>query len=215
MTKSARRAALFDESRRGKLILFEGIDGAGKTVQQERSARWLSSKGYPVLTLCEPTHGPAGLKLRRSAAHGRLTPEEELNLFLEDRRWNVETNIIPALQAGKMVLLDRYYLSSMAYQGARGLDPEMIRRKNEAFAPKPDLILLLDLEPDIALERIKRNRGELPNLFEKRDYLHRVRQIFLSLKDPQLVRIDAARSVEEVWREVQGALEASLDSTSA
>jgi dTMP kinase len=197
---------LTNDSRRGKLILFEGIDGAGKTIQQERAARWLSDKGFSVLTLCEPTHGPAGQKLRRSAELGRLTPDEELNLFLEDRRWNVETNILPALREGKMVLLDRYYLSSMAYQGARGMDPEMIRRKNEAFAPQPDLTFLLDLEPDVALERIRRNREELPNLFEKRDYLRKVREIFLSLKDPNLVRIDAARSVEAVWRDVRETL---------
>jgi dTMP kinase len=191
---------------KGKFIVFEGIDGSGKTSQLERVALWLKQHNITVMTNREPTSSPAGLRLRESASSGRVTPEEEAELFLQDRRWNVENNILPALRADKTILQDRYYYSTIAYQGARGLDADEIRRKNEAFAPRPDLVLLFDLDPETALERIKKNRGEIPNLFEKLDYLKRVRQVFLSLGDSDIVRIDAAGTVEDVWEQVQTAV---------
>jgi dTMP kinase len=194
-------------SYQGKFIVFEGIDGSGKTSQLERAAEWLKKHNIPVFTNREPSSGRAGLRLRKSASSGRLTPEEEAELFLQDRRWNVENNLLPALNAGKIILQDRYYYSTIAYQGARGLDPDEIRRKNEAFAPRPDLVLLFDLNPETALERIKKNRGETPNLFEKLDYLKRVHQVFLSLQDSNIAKIDAAGTVEEVWEQVQTAIE--------
>lgn len=190
----------------GKFIVFEGIDGSGKTAHLERAADWLRGCDIPVTVLREPASSPYGLKLRESAANGRLTPEDESDLFLRDRQWNVENNLLPALNARKIILQDRYYYSTIAYQGARGLDPEEIRKKNEAFAPQPDLVLLLDLDPETALERIKKNRGETPNLFEKLDYLKRVREIFLSLKDPNIVTIDAVGTIEQVWQQVLTAL---------
>jgi dTMP kinase len=186
-----------------KLIVFEGIDGSGKTTQLKRAAFWLNQKKVKTAALFEPTHGPYGRKLRASALTGRLSAEEERDLFILDRRWDVETNITPALEAGKVVLLDRYYFSSVAYQGARGLDVEDIRACNEAIAPKPDLVLLFDLDPEIALGRIRQQRGEAPNLFEGLEYQRQVREIFLSLTDPFIVRVDASREAEEVWGKVK------------
>src|SRR5690606_9901276 len=136
--------------------------GTGKSTQTKRLAEWLRGHGREVVLSREPTDGPWGTKLRESAATGRLSPADELNYFLNDRRQHVEETILPALHTGKFVVLDRYYFSSMAYQGARGGDPEEIRRLNEAFAPPPDLLLILDLEVDLALERIGR-RGEVAN----------------------------------------------------
>ena len=107
----------------------------------------------------------------------------------------------------KTVLIDRYYFSTIAYQSARGLDPEEIRRKNEAFAPRPDLVLLFDLDPEIAIDRIKEKRGERPNLFEKLDYLRQVRENFLKLTDPFIKRIDASLSIDDVWKQVKEAIE--------
>ncbi len=154
----------------------------------------------------EPSNSPYGDTLRKSADSGRLPPEEEAELFLQDRRWNVEKNLLPDLESGKVVLLDRYYFSTIAYQGARGLDTEELRRRNEAFAPKPDRVLLFDLDPQTALHRIRRQRGETPDLFERVDYLRKVREIFNSLSDPFFVRIDAAPEPDEVWRQVETAL---------
>jgi dTMP kinase len=96
------------------------------------------------------------------------------------------------------VILDRYYFSTMAYQGARGFDPQEIRRRNEEFAPQPDLLFLLDIDVDIALERIG-SRGDTANQFEKRDALQRCRDIFLSLKEEPFVRvISAAGALDEI-----------------
>ncbi len=190
----------------GKLIVYEGIDGAGKTTQMQRTAAWLKHRGYRLVMLREPTYGPYGMKLRASASAGRLSAAEERDLFVQDRRWNVTTNILPALFDGQIVLLDRYYFSSIAYQGARGLDLQAIRAQNEAIAPRPDLVLLFDLEPEMAVLRIEKQRGETPNLFENLDYLRRVRAIFLALEDPFIVRLDAQLPMEQVWQQVEEAL---------
>jgi dTMP kinase len=169
-------------------LVIEGIDGTGKSTQAQRLAEWLRELGREVVTSREPTDGPWGRKLRESAATGRLSPEDELEYFLRDRRQHVEEVIAPALAAGKVVILDRYYFSTMAYQGARGFDPAEIRRRNEEFAPVPDLLLVLDLEVDAALERIGA-RGDTANEFEKRDSLQRCREVFLSLAGEPFVRV--------------------------
>jgi dTMP kinase len=117
-----------------------------------------------------------------------LSPADELDYFLKDRQQHVTELIAPALAAGKVVILDRYYFSSMAYQGCRGFDPAEIRRLNEAIAPVPDLLLILDVDVDVGLVRIGA-RGDTANEFEKRDSLQRCREIFLSLKDEPFVRI--------------------------
>jgi dTMP kinase len=100
----------------------------------------------------------------------------------------VEELIAPALAAGKVVILDRYYFSTMAYQGMRGFDPVEIRRQNEEFAPKPDLLFILDLDVDTALSRIGA-RGDIANEFEKRDSLAKCREIFMSLAGESFVHV--------------------------
>lgn len=173
---------------RGLFIVIEGIDGTGKSTQAKRLGEWFVSNGREVVLSREPTDGPWGKKLRESASTGRLTPETELQYFLSDRRQHVEETIKPALVEGKVVILDRYYFSTMAYQGARGFDPAEIRRLNEEFAPVPDLLLILDLDVDTAHQRIG-HRGDSTNEFEKRDSLLRCREIFLSLKNEPFTRI--------------------------
>jgi dTMP kinase len=192
---------------RGLFLVIEGIDGTGKSTQAQRLAEWLRELGREVVTSREPTDGPWGRKLRESAATGRLSPEDELEYFLRDRRQHVEEVIAPALAAGKVVILDRYYFSTMAYQGARGFDPAEIRRRNEEFAPVPDLLLVLDLEVDAALERIGA-RGDTANEFEKRDSLQKCREVFLSLADEPFVRVISTKGtpdeVEVAIREAVG-----------
>lgn len=182
----------------GLFIVIEGIDGTGKSTQAQRLGDWFASQGREVVLSREPTAGPWGKKVRESAATGRLAPEEELQYFLNDRRQHVEELIAPSLAAGKVVILDRYYFSTMAYQGARGFDPAEIRRSNEAFAPVPDLLLIMDLDVDQALIRIG-VRGDTANEFEKRGNLERCREIFLSLADEPFARlIPTAGSPDEV-----------------
>jgi dTMP kinase len=145
--------------KKGFLFVIEGIDGAGKSTQVRMLRRKLRAQGFDAAVLREPTSGRFGREIRRKArTAGSLTPEQELDLFLRDRRENVEKRIRPGLLAGRVLLMDRYYFSTVAYQGAKGLDPVRIRRLNEAFAPKPDLVFILDLPAGRGLERI-RGRG--------------------------------------------------------
>jgi dTMP kinase len=181
----------------GFLIAIEGIDGAGKSTLQRRLADWCRSEGRIVTTGREPTDGPHGRALRESARSGRLSPEAELELFLKDRHDHVASVIAPALRRGEVVILDRYYFSTAAYQGARGIDPEKILAANEAFAPVPDLVLLLDIDPSAGHQRIGA-RGGAPDGFEGAAYLADVRRIFLGFDRPFILRIDANSPPEAV-----------------
>lgn len=187
----------------GVLIALEGIDGCGKSSQAARLAAALRSRGRRVSCFREPGDSEPGRELRRTFVQGRhLTPAEEVRLFLEDRRIDVRDNIAPALARGEVVLMDRYYLSSVAYQGALGMDPEQIRRDNEAIAPRPDLTLLLDLEPAVAAERIHAARGGV-NSFEELAYQERVRELYLGYVDGHsVVRVDAERDPDAVHEEM-------------
>lgn len=187
----------------GLLIVLEGIDGTGKSTQTRTLAEWLHSRNHPAILSREPTDGPWGTQLRQSAQSGRLSPADELDFFLKDRRQHVEELIRPALAGGTTVVLDRYYFSTMAYQGARGLDPAEIRRQNEQFAPTPDLLLILDLDVDTALQRIG-SRGDTANEFEQRASLQTCRDIFLGLRNEPFCRIiDASKDAGSVALQIR------------
>lgn len=187
---------------KGKLIVIEGIDGTGKSTQATMLAEALRKEGHEVVQSFEPTNGPWGRKLRESAITGRLTIEDELEYFLKDRQQHVRDLIEPTVARGGMVILDRYYFSSMAYQGARGINPAVIREKNEAFAPQPDFLIILDLAVDVALKRIGVRDGEA-NEFEKRDSLQFCRDLFLSLKDEPFAHIiDTGKSIEAIHAQI-------------
>jgi dTMP kinase len=187
----------------GLLAVIEGIDGAGKSTIVPLLANAAKAAGLECVVSREPTNGPWGRALRESARQGRLKLEEEIEYFRRDRQEHVSQVIQPALAAGKVVVLD-YYFSTAAYQGARGADPAEIIRQNELFAPIPDLILLLDLDVDSALGRVH-GRGDAPDEFERREALAAVRAIFLSLRSPGLVRIDASQEAGEVARQCEAA----------
>ena len=198
------------QDRQGFFIVFEGLDGAGKTTQVQLLAANLRQAGYDVVCLKEPTDGPWGQKIRHRARQEEhdVTPETELEWFLQDRREDVASNIRPALARGQVVLLDRYYFSTMAYQGALGYDPESIRQRNEAFAPPPDLLLLLELPPQQGLERIAQQRER--DGFERLDYLERVAAIFAAMRFPYLRRIAATAEPEVVHARICQAVHHAL-----
>ena len=201
---------------RGLLIVFEGVDGAGKTTHVRLLDERLRREGYDVVCLKEPTEGPWGQKLRHLAQHGRqeVSPATELEWFLQDRREDVEHNMQPALARGQIVVLDRYYFSTIAYQGALQLDPEEIRVRNEAFAPPPDLLFLLELPAEQGFQRV-RQRGALSH-FERLDYLERVAAIFAAMRFPYLTRIDASAALttvqERIWQDVASLLAGTVKS---
>ncbi len=190
-------------AKQGILIAFEGIDGTGKSTQIRLLADYLSARGCAVVTTREPTDGPCGRKIRSLfESRHHLTPEEELGLFMDDRREHVHELLAPALAEGKVVLTDRYYLSTAAYQGAAGHDPYVILADNEKFAPPPDLVLLLTLTPAESVHRIKTLRGESLNDFEREDVLAKVAAIFAGFDMDYIVRIDAAASPDNVHKEI-------------
>ncbi|MBI5185525.1 MAG: dTMP kinase [Nitrospinae bacterium] len=188
----------------GRLIAFEGIDGAGKSTQVRLFEEYLDNRGIESLFLREPTNGRWGKKIRSllEEKDGKISPEDAFRLFTMDRRENVKKNILPALGSGRMVVLDRYYFSSIAYQGALGIDPGLIRSSNESFAPKPDLVFLLEITPRKGLRRIEEGRGKRTTLYEKSGYLAKVKRIFRSMKDPCIRRINASRPVDEVREKI-------------
>jgi dTMP kinase len=179
--------------KRGFLIVLEGIDGSGKTTQARSLRRRLASRGFSTVFFREPSKGKWGREIRKKAKFSdSLTPEEELDLFIKDRRENVTVNLRPALAAGKVIILDRYYFSTIAYQGAKGIDKNRIRRMNERFAIPPDLVFIMDIEAGKGLSRIE-NRKRKDELFEREDYLSRVRGNFRSFRGRSIVHLDASR----------------------
>ena len=201
--------------KRGLLIAIEGIDGSGKSSLALALKGHLEGRGLPVVLTKEPTDGEWGRRIKSLPLVGEermekgeepsslfslhpSPPLEELRLFVEDRKEHVRQVIRPALEAGKVVITDRYYLSTIAYQGALGIDTEEIRRVNEEFAPRPDLVLLLTLSPEMGMARIKENRRL--DRFERERYLKRVDEIYSALaeSEPYIRRLDAGRPFDEV-----------------
>ena len=186
-----------------KLIVFEGIDGSGKTSLSRLFLKYLTKKGIPAIWLREPTDSALGDKIRRVAQGSeQISPQQELDYFIQDRRWDVENNILPALRAKKTVVLDRYFYSNACYQGARGLDMNAIIDMNLAFAPQPDLTFIIDVDVDRALARISNSRLGLAKLFEKKDFLLKVRSNYLKLVGPNMARIDGNRDLDTVLADI-------------
>lgn len=183
---------------KGYLFVFEGIDGSGKSTQAVLLMDALQKRGINAVSFREPSDGPWGKEIKRKASRaGSLTPEEELELFQKDRRENVEKNLIPSLKEQKAVILDRYYYSTIAYQGAKGIDKERIRRMNEQFAPKADLVFILDVDEKTGLERIS-GRKTKDVLFEEESYLSRVRKVFRSFQGKHIVHVDGTQPEEVI-----------------
>lgn len=195
----------------GSLIVFEGIDGTGKSTQLQLLAEYLTRMGLAVITTREPTNGVYGQKIR-ALYRNRNTAgkDEELTLFLQDRREHVETVLIPALAANKIILCDRYFLSTIAYQGAAGMDPAVIASQN-SFAPPPDLAFIFQLSPHVSIERITHGRGDTLNDFEQKESLQKAEKIFNSLNFPYIHFINADQTITQVHQDVVKVVEAYLE----
>ncbi len=190
----------------GIFITFEGIEGSGKSTQMKLLADKLAALGYACLLTREPGGPPIAEHIRRlllDPEHGEMLPETELLLYSASRAQHTGEWILPALKAGKVVLCDRYYDSTFAYQGAaRSLDPGFIRPLTEfaTFHTVPDLTFLLDLEVEAGLARI--NARQLDRLEQEDKAFHeRVRQQYLYLaleQAPRFTVIDASLPAPEI-----------------
>lgn len=181
-------------TKRGVLLALEGIDGCGKSTQAELLATALRARGLEVVLTCEPTDSPLGQQIREyfQGPERYLSPKEELNLFMADRRVHVAEVIEPALAEGKIVITDRYYYSSVAYQGAMGLDPDRILAQNEVLAVRPDLAVILTLPVAQALARLAATPQRVRQVSEDPAYLEQVATMYAGLQGPHLRHLDAS-----------------------
>lgn len=163
---------------KGYLIAFEGIDGGGKSTQTKRLAGSLQARGCDVVLTREPTDSVYGKQIRQQRKQ-RLPAHEELKLFLQDRFEHVTQVINPALASGSVVITDRYYMSTAAYQCTKDLTVNEILAFNESFAPIPNRVILVDIDPVVSLKRISSYRSS--DVFESEVYLQECRRHFLDI----------------------------------
>ncbi|MGC8816269.1 MAG: dTMP kinase [Candidatus Hadarchaeum sp.] len=192
---------------KGKFICLEGLDGSGKSIQARLLASWLRRMGHGVLVTEEPTRGPIG-KIIKLALRGnlKLPVAAEALLFAADRLQHVEQVIAPAVNSGKIVISDRYKASSLAYQSARGLPLRWVMKINE-MAPDPDLMILIDVPPEVSSQRINRSR-RLDEFESNLELQRRVRQAYLSIaKLYRMKVVDGNRPVGEVQAEIRKLVE--------
>jgi len=184
--------------KRGAFICIEGIDGSGKTTQARRLVRSLRLKGFKVVYTIEPSTGEVGKIIRRYVLDRkkRVPVVVEALLFAADRVDHVEKVIKQALQKGRILVCDRYLYSTLAYQGAAGLDLNWIEQINR-FALAPDLALFLDVSPEVVVERLRSKPKK--SVMETLQNQRRVREVYLKMvKEGRLVRIDGNKSVDDV-----------------
>jgi dTMP kinase len=187
-------------SRRGVFICIEGIDASGKTTHAHRLVENLRSKGLDAVYTTEPTSGEIGKYLRNHILQGqeRVPSVIEALLFAADRIEHVENTVKPALQEGKIVVSDRYIYSSLAYQGAAGLDLKWIEEINK-FAVLPDLAVYIDIPAEVVFERLKRDKSIMEN-FQTQS---KVREVYLKLvADGRLILTNGNRPTNEVEEDI-------------
>ena len=211
---------------KGRLISFEGLDGAGKTTQMDLLERWLAARGMSYVRTREPGGTPLGIEIRHLLLNRpelAIVPLAEAFLFQADRAQHFATLVIPALREGKLVITDRCFDASIAYQGyARGVGAELVEQLSMLATQgyKPDLTILLDLNPsevhrrtdtinDQSGMREERTRFDA----EAEDFHQRVQEGFRTLARayPERIKVvDASRSSQEIHKEIIGLVEPLL-----
>jgi dTMP kinase len=195
----------------GLFISFEGIDGVGKSTQADLLETWLQAQGKTVVRTLEPGGTEVGIEIRKILLHhrGDLAPRAEAALFAADRAHHVASKIRPALDRGDIVITDRYFDSSVAYQGAgRELSQTEVRDLSlwAVGGLLPDLTVLLDLPADVARNR-RNGSGTEPDRLEseKIEFFERARQAYLDLAKAEPERflvIDASASVDVMQEQI-------------
>ena len=201
-------SALKRKPGRGRFIVLEGLDGAGTTTQAERLATALRAEGHSVLTTREPSDGPIGTLIRQAltgrlvlpGGAGPLASETLALLYAADRTDHLKARVLPALEAGQIVISDRYVLSSLAYQGA-SLSMAWVEAAN-GYAVPPDLTLFVHVSAAVAAKR-RAARGGAAELFEEDALQRRIARQYeeaIRRRESQehIVRIDGEQSVEAV-----------------
>jgi dTMP kinase len=184
---------------KGFLICLEGLDGCGKTTQTKILVKNLQ-KNYSVMYTAEPSRGKIGKFIKRYCLHRgkRVSGVVEALLFAADRFEHIENEVRPALEKGKIVVSDRYVYSSLAYQGAAGINLEWIKTVNEHVI-RPDLAIFIDVDPEIVIKRLKHKKSVMENIETQR----RVREVYMKfVESGELIRINGNKSKKEVAEEI-------------
>ncbi len=179
--------------------MFEGIDGSGKTTIAKEIVKELEEEGLKALYTYEP-YSEEITSILNKLGRGSSAWLETL-LMAADRYYHVQEVIEPAINEGMTVVSDRYFYSSVAYQGARGADPDWILTVNR-FVRKPDLAIYLDVPPEVGLERKKHSTTRVRYLEEDMDVIRRVRSLYKELvSEGHLIEVDTSQSIDDVLRE--------------
>lgn len=183
-------------------IVFEGIDGSGKSTLCKSLTEALCERGIPAVSFTEPTHWETGQYLRKFLrGEIELERKDQIEAFLADREESLRRNVLPSLRSGRNVLLDRYFYSTAAYQSEVDFSPEEIVRKNlERNFPLPDVLFFLDLKPALALERLSA-RTKIRERFETLQQLERIYDSYRRILPPETIRIDAEKTPEVLVEE--------------
>ena len=197
---------------KGIFIVLDGMDGSGKSEMVKLLHNYLFSKNkkYRILTTREPTNGTYGKEIRKMLEEEKdpkSNAGKMLELFIKDREEHVNETIIPFLKKSNdhevnIVICDRYYYSTIAFQATQDLDLIMLVNKNLNF-PKPDIAFIMDIKPEIALERIKKRDKEK---FEQLEFMNKLRSVFLELSETledNLKIIDASKEINDVFEEIK------------
>lgn len=203
----------------GKFIVFEGIDGSGKSTQIALLNQWLSEQGRQVYVTREPSDGPIGVMIRQSLGKRVAFDEKTMAaLFAADRLDHIHNNtngLLAKKALGMDILSDRYYLSNYAYQSV-GVELDWVKKLNEEAAKdmKPDLHIFIDLPVEVAISRIYNNRGDV-ELYETVERLTHTRNMFLKIiedlrNEETIVVIDGSGTAEETQEKIRNAVEKIL-----
>jgi len=186
--------------KRGVFICIEGLDASGKTTHARRLVRNLRRRGFDAVYTTEPSQGEIGRFIRKHILQRkrRVPSVVEALLFAVDRVDHVEKRVKPALEEGKIVVSDRYVYSSLAYQGAAGLDLKWIEEINKLALP-PDLAIYIDVPPEVVVKRMKRKKSVMERLETQR----RVRDVYMKfIENGRLVPINGNRKKDEVAKNI-------------
>ena len=186
--------------KKGTFICIEGLDGSGKTTHAHRLVQNLQKQGFDAIYTTEPSRGALGTFIRSYVLEGekRVPRVVEAVLFAVDRVEHLETMVKPALNEGKIVISDRCVYSSLAYQGATGLDLEWIEKIN-SFALPPDLAIYIDVPPEVVVKRIRRKKSVMERLETQR----KVQEVYIKFVDKgKLVPIDGDKTKDEVEQDL-------------
>jgi len=200
---------------KGFFIVIEGMDGSGKSTQSQLLFKDLKEKMKDVIFTFNPTAGPIGKLLTEQYLKHKDLPVADAFLFCADRAEHVKEVVLPALEKKMVVICDRYYHSTLAYQQTQGLPLQWLIELNSRF-PKPDLTIFIDVPAEVCMKRMENDPAEKrkPNnrmKFEKLEFLKKLRSNYLQLpnvlKNEKIVVVDGNRSLEEVYADIMKEVE--------